>query len=433
MSVAKALRPLEGVRILAWEQAVALPMATRLLANMGAIVVRLESHARSAPRVRHLQNDLIQNKQSVALDLTHEDARAIARRLVSTADVFCENFTPRVKRQFHLTYDDLKPLNPGLVMLSLSGYGQTGAWSDRPTYGPGIEAAAGQALSGGYPDAPPTRPGTIVYADNISGWYGALALLSALARRNETGRGAYIDLAMYEAVAFHLGPSIVRSSLNGNPAPRRGNGDEGVLVQDVFASAEQERWVAVTVYPDQRSALEHVLGTATAGDLRDALAAWLSSRGPGEAVESLQAAGLAASVANNARDLLIHPHLRARNAFSLIEHERPVEGYAAHPHAGLPWRTSGAAEPALQEAPAIGQDSCSVLKEWLGLDESAINALVKSGAVGVPPAVSPSSRGRTPAEIAQQRLAWHNIAGYDAEPEHTIALQADGTWPDRPL
>src|SRR5579875_2488347 len=109
-------QPLAGVRVLAWEQAVALPMATRLLADLGATVVRVESHKRGAPRARHLQNDLIRNKQSLAIDLTLPDGRAILRRLAAKTDVLCENFTPRVKHQFGLTYEALSAENPALIM-----------------------------------------------------------------------------------------------------------------------------------------------------------------------------------------------------------------------------------------------------------------------------------------------------------------------------
>ena len=429
MTALDAPRPLAGIRVLAWEQAVALPMATRLLANLGATVVRLESHHRTQPRPRYLANDLIQDKQSIALDLTDPAARAVAKRLAATADVFCENFTPRVKRQFGLAYEDLREDNPGLVMLSLSGYGQTGPWSDRPTYGPGIEAASGHALSAGFPDAPPTRPGTVVYADNISGWYATLAVLGALARRKRTGEGAYIDLAMYEANAFHLGPVIARSSITGQPAPRRGNSDEAALLQDVFAAAGDERWLAVTVYPGQDTAARAVIGRAESGvPLRDALASWAATQDATSAAETLQAAGIAAAPVLDAKDLLLNSHLDARGAFSLVEHAAPVHGYPAHPHAGLPWRTTGHDEPAIEEAPAIGEHSRAVLGDWLDMPATEIDALFASGALGEHPG-DPPERGRTPPETAARRLDWRLISGYDGNPEERIGLETGGAWP----
>ncbi len=428
MSAPDAPRPLAGIRVLAWEQAVALPMATRLLANLGATVVRLESHRRSQPRPRYLAIDLIQDKQSIALDLTDPSSRSVAKRLAAAADIFCENFTPRVKRQFGLGYEDLRDENPGLIMLSLSGYGQTGAWSGRPTYGPGIEAASGHALSAGFPDAPPTRPGTVVYADNISGWYAALAVVGALARRKATGEGTYIDLAMYEANAFHLGPVIARSSVTGQPAQRRGNGDEAAVVQDVFATAGEDRWLAVTLYPGQEDAARAAIGSPPVEtSLPDALAAWSATMRAAVAAEMLQAAGIAASPVLDAKELLLNPQLRARGAFSLVGHAEPVHGYRAHPHAGLPWRITGHNEPVIHEAPAIGEHSRTVLRDWLHMPAAEIDALIESGAAGQHTA-DPPERSRTPAETAARRLEWRLISGYDPEPEKQIGFRPDGAW-----
>src|SRR6476646_11966257 len=122
--------PLRGVTVLAWEQAVSLPMGTRLLADLGARVIRLESPARARGMPRHMANDLARNKQGLALNLRDPRGREVFRALVPHVDVVCENFTPRVKRGFELTYEDLTRIKPDLIMLSLCGYGQTGRMSD---------------------------------------------------------------------------------------------------------------------------------------------------------------------------------------------------------------------------------------------------------------------------------------------------------------
>jgi crotonobetainyl-CoA:carnitine CoA-transferase CaiB-like acyl-CoA transferase len=204
--------PLRGVTVLAWEQAVSLPMGTRLLADLGARVIRLEAPARGRSRARALGNDLARNKLGLSLDLRDPRGQHVFKQIVRRVDVVCENFTPRVKRKYGLTYEALARVKPDLIMLSLCGYGQTGRMSDRPTFGPGIEAASGHAQLTGYPDQPPTRPGTIVFADNISGFYAAFAIVAALLRRRLTGKGQSIDLAMYEACAYHLTPSLALAS-----------------------------------------------------------------------------------------------------------------------------------------------------------------------------------------------------------------------------
>jgi crotonobetainyl-CoA:carnitine CoA-transferase CaiB-like acyl-CoA transferase len=421
--VAEPFLPLAGVRVLAWEQAVALPMATRLLADMGAEVVRLESHGRGAPRVRHLQNELVRNKQSLALDLTKPEARGVVLRLAAQADVLCENFTPRVKRQFGLGYAALSAENPRLIMLSLSGYGQTGPWSERPTFGPGIEAAAGHALSMGYPDAPPTRPGATFYSDNTSGFYAALAILGALLRRRTSGRGAFIDLAMYEATAFHLGPSLTAAARTRLPAERRGNANPHMLLQDVFPAHGDERWLAVSVRSDQGAALAALLGVAPDAPLEPALRAWAAERDAADAAAALQGAGIAASAVLDARDLLRDPQLRAREAFTLVHHDAPVHGYAAHPHAASPWRIPGRPRAPLHEAPAVGQDSRAVLHAWLGMDDAEIDALAASGALGLGEGPPPRQPARpTDAELAKRRDR-RLIAGYDPDPGATLGLE----------
>jgi CoA:oxalate CoA-transferase len=420
MSANEPYLPLDGVRVLAWEQAVALPIATRLLVDLGATVIRVESHTRAAARARYLGNDLARNKLGLAIDLRREEGRALLRRLLTHADIFCENFTPRVKRQFKLTYDAVSAENPRLIMLSLCGYGQTGAWLDRPTFGPGIEASSGHARSMGYPDEPPTRPGTTAYADNISGFYAALALLGALMRRRTTGRGQYIDVSMYEANAFHLGPSILRSSLTGSPEPRRGNSDPNAFVQNVYESRDPERWVAVTVRPDQQAQVIDLLSAA--GDpaaVDAALASWVRSRSAEEGVEVLQGLGIAAAPALNARDVLQNEQLRSREAFQVVAHASPVGGYAGHPHAVSPFRFVGHSRTVLQEAPSVGQDSRRVLHDWLGMGEDEAEELIQAGVVGEVPA-SPAPAPDT--RHIQRKLEWKLAADWDSDPGKVLGM-----------
>jgi len=400
-------------------------MGTRLLADLGARVIRLEAPARGRARARHLGNDLAHNKESVALNLREPRAREIVKQLVRYVDVLCENFTPRVKREFGLTYNDLTRARPDLIMLSLCGYGQTGRMSDRPTFGPGIEAASGHAQLTGYPDQPPTRPGTIVYADNISGFYAAFAMIGALLRRRLTGRGSYIDLAMYEACAYHLSATLAHASLTGQNPPRRGNTDPAALVQDVFPANAPEHWLAVTAYPNDGAALASLLGCqAEAATLAAALARWVSERSAEDAAEALQAIGIAASPVQNARDLLHDAQLRHRGTFTLIHHDAPVNGYAAHPHAALPFLFNGHPRPEPREAPASGQDSRVLLRELLGLCDEEIDALAADGVIGVgAPVAHPSSQGASE-ENVRRRLEWRLIAEHDPDPGTTLGLPA---------
>jgi CoA:oxalate CoA-transferase len=415
--------PLRGVTVLAWEQVVSLPMGTRMLAELGARVIRVDAPSRGRARPRHAGNDLARNKDGLALNLRDPRAREIFKQLVKQADVLCENFTPRVKREFGLTYEELTREQPNLIMLSVCGYGQTGRMSNRPTFGPGIEAASGHALLAGDPDQPPTRPGTIVYADNISGYYAAFAIISALLRRRLSGKGCYIDLAMFEASAYHVAPSIAQASLTGENPPRRGNGDPAALVQGVYETTTPERWVAVTVYPEDGSKAASLLDCgATAEALNQALIRWSGKRSVEEAAEALQGAGIAASPVLDARDLLQNAQLRHRDAFTLVQHAQPVNGYAAHPHAVSPILFAGHERPELHEEPAVGQDSRVLLQELLGMGDEEIDSLAADGVIAI---AQPSSDPVTmPSDEAgaRRKIEWRLVADYDPNPGRTLGL-----------
>jgi crotonobetainyl-CoA:carnitine CoA-transferase CaiB-like acyl-CoA transferase len=415
--------PLRGVTVLAWEQVVSLPMGTRMLAELGARVIRVDAPSRGRPRPRHAGNDLVRNKESLGLNLREPRAREIFKRLIQQSDVLCENFTPRVKREFGLTYEELTRERPDLIMLSVCGYGQTGRMSNRPTFGPGIEAASGHALLAGEPDQPPTRPGTIVYADNISGFYAAFAIISALLRRRLSGKGCSIDLAMFEASAYHVAPSIAQASLTGENPPRRGNGERAALVQGVYETKAPERWVAVTVYPEDGSKVATLLGCeASARALIAALGAWARGRSAEDAASALQRIGIAASPVLDARDLLHNAQLRHRDAFTLVQHAQPVNGYAAHPHAVSPMLFTGHERQGLTEAPAVGQDSRALLKELLGMSDEEIDGLAAEGIIAI---ARPSSEPVTmPADEAgaRRRMEWRLVADYDPDPGRTLGL-----------
>ena len=188
-------RPLEGVRVLSMEQAAALPFATRHLADLGAEVIRVEAPNR-APRVVGV--DLFRNKRRVALDLSQEAGPEAFRHIAAGCDVVAHNFTPRVMRKFGIDYAGIKAVRDDVIYVSLTGFGTTGPWGERPLFGPGAEAVSGQNNLIGEADAWPGRPGTIVYADNICGLHALTAILGALERRGRTGKGQHIDISLYE-------------------------------------------------------------------------------------------------------------------------------------------------------------------------------------------------------------------------------------------
>ena len=222
------------------EQAAALPFATRHLADLGAEVIRIQSHARSVGLLQDVH--YFRNKKSVGLDLSKKEGRDVFRAIASKVDVVAPNFTPRVMRRFEIDYDQIKELNDNLIYCSVSGFGTTGPWKDRPLFGPGAEAMSGQNSMMGEPgSSTPGRPGTTTYADHVCGLYLLVAVLGALNDRAERPGPRHVDVSLYETGVAHIGTVVAERSMGaGRPVPIAGleidAADVAVVVQDI------ERW-----------------------------------------------------------------------------------------------------------------------------------------------------------------------------------------------
>ena len=208
--------PLENVKVLELGQLIAGPFCTRVMAEFGAQVIKVESPkgGDTLRKWRKLYKDkslwwLLQarNKQSVTINLKEKEGQAIVRHLAKDVDVVVENFRPGAMEKWGLDYDSLAKENPGLVMVRLSGYGQTGPYRDRPGFGSIGEAMGGLRHVTGYPDRPPVRVG-ISLGDAVASLYGVIGALMALRQRDATGKGQIVDVALYEAV-FSLMESMV--------------------------------------------------------------------------------------------------------------------------------------------------------------------------------------------------------------------------------
>src|SRR5579883_2742348 len=217
--------PLRGVRVLAFEGAFSLPSGTRLLADLGAEVVRVGRPGGEYGSYIGVIDGIGLNKRSITVDLRTPEGNAVARRLVEKADMVCNNFTPRVMKQFGLDEPALRAIKPDLITLQLSGYGSPGPWQDFQAFGPSTEAAAGMNALMGMPADPPMRVGSGVFADQASGRFTAQALLDALEHRRRTGEGCCLDLSMTECIISLLGASIVYAARTGQAPARTGNRD----------------------------------------------------------------------------------------------------------------------------------------------------------------------------------------------------------------
>ena len=390
--------PLTGIRVLAMEQAVALPVATRHLADMGAEVIRVQSHARLMPGLAAI--DLTRNKRQLALDLSVPGASDAFLRVAAKCDVVAHNYTPRVVRQFGIDFAGVRAVKPDIIYVSLTGFGTTGPWGERPLFGPGAEAVSGHNVLIGDADGWPGRPGTVVYSDTTCGLNAAFAVIAAIEERDRTGQGQHIDISLYETAVAQLGPVMVEAQLGAIPR-RIGNADANFAIHGVFACKGLDRHIAVAVRSDQTATLADLLGLAEVTG--EAFADAVRNRDAGEVAELLQGRGIAATLVADAGDIASDPQLWARGYFGLVErHLVGMEG--TFPHMGPAWGNGPAVE--MEEARAVGADSAEILGELGGYSTREIEELFAHGISGSPaPATIPRGLGGEQIRIARGELS----------------------------
>jgi crotonobetainyl-CoA:carnitine CoA-transferase CaiB-like acyl-CoA transferase len=369
--------PLAGIRVLSMEQAVALPYATRHLADLGAEVIRVQSPKRGAPAGGDI--DLTRNKRQLALDLATPGGPEAFLRVAARSDIVAHNYTPRVVRQFGIDYEAVRAVRPDIIYVSLTGFGTTGPWGERPLFGPGAEAVAGHNLLIGDPEGWPGRPGTIVYADSTCGLTTAFAVLAALDERDRTGNGQHIDISLYETQVAHLGPVLAERSLGAAPA-RFANRDVNFLIHGVFACTGLDRHVAIAAYPGDEPALRDALSLARVTP--EAVATAVRDRDAADTASLLQAHGIAASVVYDASDAVNDDHLWERGYFGLVNRTRDAHP-ETYPHAGPAWG-HGPGVPVADPHP-IGADSVAVLRDIGGYTQPEIDDLFARGAADTLP------------------------------------------------
>lgn len=371
------------------EQAAALPFATRHLADLGAEVVRVESHARSRA-VALSEADLIRNKARLGLDLSIDGAPELFRRVAANVDIVAHNFTPRVMRKYGIDFEAIREVNPDVVYLSITGFGATGPWGERPLFGPGAEAVSGHNLLIGEPGGWPSRPGTIVYADNNTGLNALFAILAALDHRDATGEAVHIDLSLYEAAIVHLGVAVTERAFGGDLPTRVGNGDPRWAVHGVYTAAGHDRHVAIAAREDQFPAVVRALGLEEPTEVT--LVTTVATMPAGQVAEALQAEGVAAHVVSDASDVATDAHLWERGFFGMLPGGRPHGGPAF----------GGGASVEMKPMHRLGEDNEAVLRGIAALSEAEVDAAVASGAVGLGP--PPAERPRPGPEVYATRI-----------------------------
>jgi crotonobetainyl-CoA:carnitine CoA-transferase CaiB-like acyl-CoA transferase len=402
--------PLAGLKIVDFMWALAGPAATRALADFGATIVRVESSTRlDVCRTLHpfqggseaggteksaLFHTTNAGKLMLTLDLTKPEGRAVALDLVRWADVVTESFSPRGMRGLGLDYEQLRAINPELIMLSTCLMGQTGPLSQFAGFGNLAAAICGFYEIAGWPDRDPAGPYG-AYTDYMSPRYNAIAVLAALEHRRRTGRGQHIDLSQAEAALHFLGGALLDHLANDRTATRIGNDDAMYAPHGVYPAVGEDRWIAIAVLGDAewRALCEAAARPELASDPRyassaarltrrrelDALVAGFTrSRDAFALQEQLQARGVAAHVVQNSPELVADPQLLHRGHFLSLPHEQ----------AGVPtviesarFRLSRTPACVDASAPTFGRDSEHVLRTILGYDDERIAELAIAGAL----------------------------------------------------
>jgi benzylsuccinate CoA-transferase BbsF subunit len=408
--------PLSGIRIVEMGQLIAIPSAMKMLADMGAQVIRLESCQRlESYRTDSLyQNDVSgefwnrganfyeqnRNKLGLTLDLRRPEGLAILRNLIAISDVFAENFTPRVIKNFHLEYEDLRKIRPDLIMVSSTGYGYTGPWANFGATGPATEGASGLAYMTGYSNGPPVMS-EIPYTDYTAGEHTAFAVMAALLHRMRTGRGQFIDVSQTETASSTIPEALLDFAANQRIEPRMGNEDPVMAPHGCYPCKGDERWIVIAVSTDEEwEALCKVLNRPEwleDNRFRDGQGRWQRRKELGELVgkatlewdfyqlmHALQGAGVSAGAVLDAKDLLFDPHLRARRFYELVSHH-PSTGIPPLPYASRPWRLSRTPAVPSRAAPIIGEHNKWAIMELLGHSAEQIAALEDKGIIGYAP------------------------------------------------
>lgn len=393
--------PLEGIRVLDFTWVVAGPVATRILADHGAEVIKLERKP-GPPGSRQvgLQGDLHRNKRSIAVNMAHPRGVELARKLAAISDLVIDNFSARVMRMWGMDYASLIKVNPDIVCVSMSGLGHTGPRSAYVSYGPTLQALGGYTLLMAEETGEPAGFG-YSYADMAGGYTGALAALMALWNRRRTGRGQFVDLAQFEAVVSVVGPSLLDIAVNG-----REQAPFGYQSQELPAAPhgvyrcrplgdDHDRWIAISVHTQAEWArFVTALGIpALADDARfrtlymrrsnrselDAhISRWTAGRSAEEAMEVLQRAGVAAGVVSNGADICARDRqLKAREFWGTV---KLADGNTTHV-TGIPMKYSATPTSIRTVSPEIGESNDYVLGELLGLSRAERDSLIADKAV----------------------------------------------------
>jgi crotonobetainyl-CoA:carnitine CoA-transferase CaiB-like acyl-CoA transferase len=399
---ATAAGPLAGISVLELGTMYAAPTAGRMLRDFGAEVTKVEDPA-TGDYARHWtpQKDglalgfvrLNTGKRSVGIDLRTADGRDLVRRLAATVDVVLESFRPGRLEEWGLSYEVLAEDNPGLLLTRVSGFGQTGPYRERPGFGTVAETASGFAFINGWPDSPPTSP-PFGFADSIAGISAAMGTAMALYRRERTGAGEVIDVALYEPLMFIVGDTILKYTSLGEVQGRVGNGTGSASPRGIYQAADGA-WLSIAASNEVIARrLFKAMGRPELSDdprfatnqarmanndaIQHEVTAWVAARPRADTLKILDEFEVVAAPVNDAGDIVAEPHFLERTLVDVTGSD--VLGPALMP--GPVLHMASYPGPAYDGVPRIGEHTRPVLAQALGLGPGELDALAGCGVIG---------------------------------------------------
>lgn len=395
-------RPLEGLRVIEMGAFIAGPFCGQILADFGAEVIKIESPGSGDPMRqwgRHRHNGkslwwpvLARNKKSVTLNLKTEKGQQMAKELIDSADFLVENFRAGMLEKWGMGYDTLKKTNPGLIMIRVSGYGQTGPYKDKPGFGSIGEAMGGIRYITGYPDRPPTRIGVSI-GDSLTSVFAVIGGLVALHQKEKTGKGQMVDISIYEAVLSLMESMIPEFQFAGEIRERTGSILPNVAPSNIYPTSTGSFFIIAAnadnifgrlckamgqpeLAEDERYATHKARGEHQ-GELDDMIAEWTVGYTTEKLQELMDKHGVPSGLIFTPREMLTDPHFKARNsiievadkAFGKVKMQN-VFPYLSETPGGVAWT-----------GPELGQHNKSIYGDVLDLSDAQLEELKTEGVI----------------------------------------------------
>ena len=413
--------PLKNYRVLDLSRIWAGPYCTKLFADMGAEIIKMESlsvydsHRGPVSPARGIAaypdaepgeepwnrngwfNCLHMSKYGVTLELTKPEGRRVFEQLVSISDVVIENFRQGSLERLGYSYQELRSHRPDLIYVSMPAFGNTGPWKGYLGYGIGQEQLSGMAHMTGYRGEGPMKSG-INHGDPITGSHAAGVLMAALRNRRKTGKGMFIDVSQQESSVALMGPEVLAYQMTGEEPERLGNRSRWYAPANSYPCAGEDRWVTIAATNDKqwRNLVQAMDAPGMAedprfitadkrqenhDDLDAAISEWTVVREASDITQRLQNAGVPSGPVLRGPDLLEDPHYKDRSTFVTVDHSQV--GPKQYP--GIPWKMSGTPGRVRWPSPTLGQHNRDIYGELLGLTGAEIDLLDQTGIIGTKP------------------------------------------------